>query len=67
MIRTYVKDTVRSVGKEVNVMGWVAVRRDHGKLIFLDIRDVTGIVQVVVNPKSAPGAHETAQACGANS
>jgi len=61
MIRTYVKDTVRSVGKEVNVMGWVAVRRDHGKLIFLDIRDVTGIVQVVVNPKSAPGAHETAQ------
>ncbi|KKW29315.1 MAG: Aspartate-tRNA ligase [Parcubacteria group bacterium GW2011_GWA2_52_8] len=61
MIRTYVKDTVGSVGKEVNVMGWVAVRRDHGKLIFLDIRDVTGIVQVVVNPKSAPGAHETAQ------
>ena len=62
MIRTYVKDTVRSVGKEVNVMGWVAVRRDHGKLIFLDIRDVTGIVQVVVNPKSAPEAHKTAQA-----
>lgn len=36
------------------------MRRDHGKLIFLDIRDVSGVVQVVVNPKVAPKAHEAA-------
>lgn len=60
-MRTYVKDTLHSVGKEVKICGWVNVRRDHGKLIFLDIRDVTGIVQAVVNPKVAPDAHRTAE------
>ena len=61
MQRTYTKDTVFEVGKEVKIAGFVHVRRDHGKLIFLDIRDVTGIVQVVVNPKVAPEAHKTAE------
>lgn len=60
MQRTYTKDTPGAVGKEVKIAGFVDVRRDHGKLIFLDIRDVTGIVQVVVNPKVAPEAHKTA-------
>ncbi len=48
------------VGKDVTVAGWVHRRRDHGGLIFLDIRDSTGIVQVVVNPRAAPEAHAAA-------
>lgn len=38
-------------GQEVVVMGWVNVRRDHGGLIFIDLRDRTGLVQIVLNPK----------------
>ncbi len=41
------------VGKNVSIAGWVNVRRDHGKLIFLDVRDRTGVVQVVVTPKAS--------------
>jgi aspartyl-tRNA synthetase len=46
-MRTLVKDTVSKVGEEVGVIGWVNVRRDHGKLIFIDLRDYTGLLQVV--------------------
>jgi aspartyl-tRNA synthetase len=44
-------------GQAVTVFGWVDRRRDHGGLIFLDVRDTTGIVQVVVNPQTATDAH----------
>ncbi|HEX4754145.1 MAG TPA: aspartate--tRNA ligase [Candidatus Dormibacteraeota bacterium] len=49
-------------GKTITVYGWVDRRRDHGGLIFLDVRDHTGILQVVINPQTAPQAHEAAHA-----
>lgn len=52
MERTYIKDLKDHVGKEVVIKGWVDVRRDQGKLIFFDFRDMSGIVQGVVLPGS---------------
>jgi aspartyl-tRNA synthetase len=48
-------------GRDVVVMGWVAKRRDLGHLLFLDVRDRTGIVQVVFNKESQPEAHAKAE------
>ncbi|MDE2172497.1 MAG: aspartate--tRNA ligase, partial [Patescibacteria group bacterium] len=59
MNRTYIKDLVSAIGKEVSISGWVDVRRDHGKLIFVDIRDMSGKVQAVALP-SNKAAHEVA-------
>lgn len=47
MERCLVKDTAHNIGKEVVLFGWVDVRRDHGKIVFFDIRDRSGIVQTV--------------------
>ena len=52
MKRTYIKDLKAQKGEEAMIAGWVDVRRDQGKMIFLDIRDVSGKVQSVVSPAS---------------
>ncbi len=56
MTRIFIKDLKENIGKEVSISGWVDIRRDQGKLIFLDFRDMTGYVQGVILPKSE--AHE---------
>ena len=50
--RTYIKDLNKFLGKEVMIAGWVDVRRDQGKMIFLDFRDMTGRVQGVILPSN---------------
>jgi len=47
-------------GKEVILMGWVQKRRDHGGLIFVDLRDRTGLVQITFNPEVNKEAHQKA-------
>ncbi len=60
MERTLTRDTVGKVGEEILVKGWVHVRRDHGKLIFIDIRDRSGLMQVVFIPQVSTEAHAAA-------
>ncbi len=48
------------VGQRIRVAGWVHRRRDHGGLIFIDVRDRTGLLQLVFRPEEAPDAHAAA-------
>lgn len=59
--RTLAKETQQKIGQEVLLRGWVKTRRDHGKLIFFDLRDRSGLVQIVVNPQVSQEAYKVAQ------
>ncbi len=55
MNRTLITDCNKKIGEEVMVCGFVHTRRDHGKIIFLDVSDRTGIIQVVVHKDKGDG------------
>jgi aspartyl-tRNA synthetase len=60
--RTERAGTLRAdaVGREVVLTGWVQRRRDHGGVVFVDLRDRSGLLQVVFRPDASPAAHERA-------
>lgn len=53
MTRILSQDTPAHTGQTITVSGWVNSRRDHGGLIFIDVRDHTGVVQVVIHPEAS--------------
>jgi aspartyl-tRNA synthetase len=63
--RTHTCGALRATdaGAEVRLAGWVHRRREHGQLVFLDLRDRHGITQVVVDAADAPAAHDVAERC----
>ncbi len=61
MKRTLAAETPGLIEKEILLKGWVKTRRDHGKLIFIDLRDRSGIVQLVVNSSKSADAYKVAQ------
>jgi aspartyl-tRNA synthetase len=55
-MRTSIGDIPRHEGEEIELSGWVHARRDHGKIIFIDLRDRSGMVQVVLTPQVPEGS-----------
>lgn len=61
MKQTWIVDTAHRTGQKVELFGWVDNRRDHGKIIFIDLRDRSGICQVVFGPWSGEALYAAAQ------
>jgi aspartyl-tRNA synthetase len=59
-MRIYNEAALEHIGEEITVSGWVNSRRDHGGLIFIDVRDHTGVLQLVIQP-SADDAFKKAE------
>jgi nondiscriminating aspartyl-tRNA synthetase len=60
--RVLAKDAADHIGEIIMMHGWVHARRDHGKLIFIDLRDRTGLIQIVINPQVSQKAYQVASA-----
>jgi len=59
MERIWIKDIKHEEGEKVSLSGWVATRRDHGNIIFIDLKDKSGLIQVVFS-KTDGEAYEIA-------
>ncbi len=58
MERTLAQETTKKVNKKVRLCGWVERRRDHGKLVFIDLKDRSGVVQIVISSSTLIGSQE---------
>ncbi|OGE29358.1 aspartate--tRNA(Asn) ligase [Candidatus Daviesbacteria bacterium RIFCSPHIGHO2_01_FULL_40_11] len=63
MERTLILDCKNKTGEQVKICGWVSTRRDHGKILFLDISDRSGLIQVVADGGKAPDLHPQDVVC----
>ena len=61
-MRILAKNSIDKIGEKITVKGWVNSRRDHGGLIFIDLRDHTGLLQLVISPDFAE-SFELAEKC----
>jgi len=61
MKRLPIIDVVAKAGEQVTVSGWVHTRRDHGKIIFIDLRDRSGLLQVVFAPDKGQAYEQASQ------
>ena len=52
----------QALGEDVRVSGWVHRRRDHGGVVFIDLRDRSGLLQLVFHPEAGEGVHRAAGA-----